>query len=127
MAQRPSPAAQAVAADAQRPGCEAGLRAAKWWLGFAHARMQQSTAGSRLFALVAIALLVVGTLARRLLWRHGAEAAALRRRVAARRRGRCEVSPVRAMITLLPPEPALSDHLVPRLKLKLAGDVANVP
>src|SRR5215471_1744878 len=123
---RPSTADQAVAEYAHRPGCEAGFRDAKWWLGFAHARMKQITAWSRLFALMAIALLVVVTLASRLLLRQGAQAAALLRRVASRRRGRCELSPVSAMITLLHQEPALYAHLVPRLKLKLEGDLANV-
>ena len=98
----------------------------KWWLGFAQARIKQITAWSRLFALVAIALLVVVTLARRLLLRPGAQASALLRRVASRRRGRCELSLVRAMIALLHQEPGLYDYLVPRLKLKLEGDLANV-
>jgi hypothetical protein len=126
VANRPYPAEQAVAEYAHRPGCAAGCRDAKWWLGFAHARMKQITAWSRLFALVAIALLVVVTLASRLLLRQGVRAAAVLRRVASRRRGRCELSPVSAMITLLHQEPALYDHLVPRLKLKLEGDLANV-
>jgi hypothetical protein len=60
--------------------------------------------------LVAIALLVVVTLASRLLLRQGAPADVLLRRVASRRRGRCELSPVSAMITLLHQEPALYDH-----------------
>jgi Transposase DDE domain len=123
---RPYTAAQAVAAYAHRPGCEAGFRDAKWWLGFAQARIKQITAWSRLFALVAIALLVVVTLASRLLLRHGAQASALLRRVASRRRGRCELSLVSAMIALLHQEPGLYDYLVPRLKLKLEGDLANV-
>ena len=76
VAHRPYTAAQAVAEYAHRPGCEAGLRDAKWWLGFAQARSKQITAWSRLFALVAIALLVVVTLASRLLLRHGAQASA---------------------------------------------------
>ena len=126
VANRPYPAAQAVAEYAHRPGCEAGFRDAQWWLGFAHARIKQITAWSRLFALVAIALLVVVTLASRLLLRQGAQAAALLRRVASRRRGRRELSAVSAMITLLHQAPELYDHLVPRLKLKLEGDLANV-
>ena len=76
--------------------------------------------------LVAIALLIVVTLASRLLLRPGAQASALLRRVASRRRGRCELSLVSAMITLLHQEPGLYDHLVPRLKLKLDGNLANV-
>jgi hypothetical protein len=94
------------------------LREAKWWLGFAHARIKPITAWARLFALCAIALLVVVTLASRLLLRPGAQVSALLRRVASRRRGRCELSLVRAMITLLHQEPGLYDHLIPRLKLK---------
>jgi hypothetical protein len=59
VAHRPSTAEQAVAEYARRPGCEAGCRDVKWWRGFAHARIQAITAWSRLFALWAIALLVV--------------------------------------------------------------------
>jgi Transposase DDE domain len=126
VANRPYTAEQAVAEYARRPGCEAGFRDAKWWLGFAQARIKQITAWSRLFALVAIALLVVVTLASRLLLRPGARASALLRRVASRRRGRCELSVVSAMISLLHQDPGFYDHLVPRLKLKLEGDLANV-
>jgi hypothetical protein len=56
-----------VAEYAHRPGCEAGFRDTKWWLGFAQAWIKQITAWSRLFALCAIALLVVVSLAIRLL------------------------------------------------------------
>ena len=126
VANRPYTATQAVAEYARRPGCEAGFRDAKWWLGFAQARIKQITAWSRLFALVAIALLVVVTLASRLLLRRGAQAAVLLRRVTSRRRGRCELSPVSAMISLLQQNSGLYAHLAPRLKLKLEGDLANV-
>lgn len=126
VANRPYAAAQAVAEYARRPGCEAGFRDAKWWLGFAQARIKQITAWSRLFALVAIALLVVVTLASRLLLRRGEQAAVLLRRVTSRRRGRCELSLVSAMISLLQQDSGLYDHLAPRLKLKLEGDLANV-
>ena len=126
VANRPYTAEQAVAEYAHRSGCEAGFRDAKWWLGFAQARIKQITAWSRLFALVAIALLIVVTLASRLLVRPGAQASALLRRVASRRRGRCELSLVSAMIALLHQEPRLYDYLVPRLKLKLEADLANV-
>lgn len=74
VANRPYTAEQAVTEYAHRPGCEAGFRDAKWWLGFAHARIKQIKAWSRLCALVAIALLVVVTLASRLLLRPGAQA-----------------------------------------------------
>jgi hypothetical protein len=95
VANRLYPAPQAVAEYARRPGCEAGFRDAKWWLGFAQARIKQITAWSRLFALFAIALLIV-------------------------------LSLVSAMVALLQQEPGLYDHLVPRLKLKLEGDLSNV-
>jgi Transposase DDE domain len=126
VANRPYAAAQAVAEYARRPGCEAGFRDAKWWLGFAQARIKHIKAWSRLFALVAIALLVVVTLASRLLLRRGEQATVLLRRVTSRRRGRCELSPVSAMISLLQQDSGLYDHLAPRLKLKLEGDLANV-
>jgi hypothetical protein len=126
VANRPYTAAQAAAEYARRPGCEAGFRDAKWWLGFAQARIKQITAWSRLFALVAIALLVVVTLASRLLVRRGEQAAVRLRRVASRRRGRCELSLVSAMCSLLQQDSGLYDHLAPRLKLKLEGDLANV-
>jgi hypothetical protein len=50
----------------------------------------------------------------------------LLRRVASRRRGRCELSLISAMISLLHQEPGLYEHLAPRSKLKLDGDLANV-
>jgi Transposase DDE domain len=126
VANRPYTAEQAVAEYAHRPGCEAGFRDAKWWLGFAQARIKAITAWSRLFALFAIALLVVASLATRLLLRGGQHTSALLRRVASRRRGRCELSLMSAMISLLHQEPGLYDHLAPRIKLKLDGDLANV-
>jgi hypothetical protein len=126
VANRPYTAEQAVAEYTHRPGCEAGFRDAKWWLGFAQARIKQITAWSRLFALFAMALLVVASLATRLLLRGDQRASALLRRVASRRRGRCELSLISAMISLLHQEPGLYSHLAPRIKLKLEGDLANV-
>jgi hypothetical protein len=123
---RPYPAQTAVAEYARRPGCEAGFRDAKWWLGFAHARVKRVTAWSRLFALFAIALLVVVSLATGLLLRQGTQASALLRRVASRRRARCELSLVSAMVSLLQQDPGLYDHLLPCLKLNLEGSLANV-
>src|SRR5262249_55146113 len=126
VANRPYTADQAVAEYAHRPGCEAGFRDAKGWLGVAQARIKQITAWSRLFALVAIALLVVMSLATRLLLRGDQRASTLLRRVVSRRRRRCELSVVSAMISLLHQDPGLYDHLVPRIKLNLDGDLANV-
>jgi hypothetical protein len=126
VANRPYTAEQAMTEYARRPGCEAGFRDTKWWLGFAHARIKQIKAWSRLFALCAIALLVVASLATRLLLRGDQHASALLRRVASRRRGRCELSLVSAMISLLHQDPGLYEHLAPRIKLKLEGSLANV-
>jgi hypothetical protein len=89
-------------------------------------RSKQITAWSRLFALFAMALLVVASLPTGLLLRGDQHARALLRRVASRRRGRCELSLISAMISLLHQEPRLYEHLAPRIKLKL-GDLANVP
>ena len=126
VANRPYAAEQAAAEYARRPGCEAGFRDAKWWLGFAQARIKAIAAWSRLFALFAIALLVVVTLATRLLLRGDQQACTWLRRVVSRRRGRCEWSLVSAMISVLQQEPGLYEPLVPRLKLNLDGDVAKV-
>jgi hypothetical protein len=126
VAKRPYTAEQAVAEYAHRPGCAAGFRDAQWWLGFAQARIKQTSAWSRLFALFAIALLVVARLATRLVLRGDQHAGALLRRVASRRRGRCELSLVRAMISLLHQDAGLYKHLAPRIKLKLEGGLANV-
>jgi hypothetical protein len=95
-------------------------------LGFAQARLKQITVWSRLFALVAIALLVVTSLATRLLLRGDQQASALLRRVASRRRDRWELSLIGAMISLLHQEPGLYSHLAPCIKLKLEGSLANV-
>jgi hypothetical protein len=81
---------------------------------------------SRLFALFAIALLVVVSLTTRLLLQGNQQARTLLQRVASRRRGHCELSLVSAMISLLQQEPGLYEHLVPRIKLKRDGNVAKV-
>jgi hypothetical protein len=118
VANRPYPAPKAVAEYARRPGCEAGCHDTTWWLGFAQARIKQLTAWSRLFAVCAMALLIVVSLATRLLVRRDKLASALLRRVASRRHGRCELRLVSAMVALLQQEPGLYAHLVPRLKRK---------
>lgn len=119
--------AHATAAEyARRFGCEQGFRDAKWELGFAQARIQQIKAWSRLFALFALALLVVVSLGITLLVRGGPAAGALLRRVASRRRGRWELSVVSAMVRLLQADKSLFDHLSPRIKLDLEASLANV-
>jgi threonine/homoserine/homoserine lactone efflux protein len=105
---------------------EAGFRDATWWLGFAPARIKQTRAWSRLFALCAIALLVVASVGTRLLLQGGKQAGRWLRRVASRRRGRCELSLVSATVSLLQQDPGLYAHLTPRTTLKLEGTLANV-
>ena len=119
--------AQATAAEyARRFGCEQGFRDAKGELGFAQARIQDIQAWSRLFALFALALLVVVSLGVKLLVRGGAEAVALLRRVASRRRGRWDLSVVSAIVSVLHTDKSLFAHLSPRIPLDLEARLANV-
>jgi hypothetical protein len=119
--------AQATAIEyGRRFGCEQGFRDAKWELGFAQARVQQITAWSRLFALFALALLVVVSLGVKLLGGGGPGAVALLRRVASRRRGRWDLSLVSAMVALLHTDHSLFTHLSPRITLDLEASLANV-
>jgi hypothetical protein len=112
--------AQATATEyARRFGCEQGFRDAKWELGFAQARFKHSHAWSRLFALFALALLVVVSLGSQLLGRRGLGAETLLRRVVSRRRGRWELSLVSAMVALLHHDRSLLAHLSPSITLDL--------
>lgn len=123
---RPHRAKAAAAEYGRRFGCEQGFRDAKWELGFAQARIQDIHAWSRLFALFALALLVVVSLGIALLVRGGAGAVALLRRVASRRRGRWDLSVVSTMVSLLQDDKSLFAHLSPRIKLDLEATLANV-
>jgi len=106
--------------------CEEGFRDAKWYLGFAESRVSEIDAWSRLFALFAIALIVLTTLGMRLLIRGGPEAKRLLRRVASRRSGRCELSLVSAMIALVQRDRSLFAALSPQTKLNLEATLLNV-
>jgi hypothetical protein len=123
---RPEAANAAAQEDGRRLGCAAGFRDAKWWLGFAKARMIQIKAWARMFALFAIALLVMTSLGSRLLLAQGHKAQVLLRRVASRRRGRCELGLASAMVRLLQQDQTLDDALSPHGKLKLEATLANV-
>jgi Transposase DDE domain len=119
--------AQATAAEyARRFGCEQGFRDTKWELGFAQARIQDIHAWSRLFALFALALLVVVSLAVKLLLAGGPHAVALLRRVASRRRGRWDLSIVSAMVRLLHEDKSLFAHLSPRMQFNLDARLVYV-
>lgn len=119
-------AGQMAAEYGRRFGCEQGFRDAKRRLGFVEARVEEITAWSRFFALFAIALLVVACLGTKLLLAGGRRARQLLRRVASRRRGRCELSVVSAVLSLLAQDRSLYRHLSGRTKLNLEGRLANV-
>ena len=68
---RPLAAPAAANEYGRRFGCEEGFRDAKWWLGFAKAPIAQIKAWSRMFALFAMALLVMTSLGSKLLLTQG--------------------------------------------------------
>jgi hypothetical protein len=80
--------------------------------------MTQIKAWSRMFALLAIALLVMTTLGSKLLLAQGARAKDLLRRVVSRPRGRCELSLVSAMVSLLQRDKRLYNDLCPHVKFR---------
>jgi hypothetical protein len=115
---RPLAAPAAANAYGHRVGCEAGFRDAKWWLGLTKARMAQIKAWARMFALFARALLVMTSLGSKRLLAQGHRAKAVLRRVVSRRRGRCELGLVSAMVSLLQRDKTLYNDLGPHVKLK---------
>lgn len=119
--------AQAATTEyAHRFGCEEGFRDAKWWLGFKEAQVRAIQAWSRLFALFAMTLLITVSLGSKLLLPGRATARALLRRVRSRRRGRCELSVVSAMLSLLHEDKDLLFALSSHIKLRLDATLANV-
>jgi Transposase DDE domain len=119
--------AQTTATEyARRFGCEQGFRDTKWELGFSQARIQHIHAWSRLFALFALALLVVVSLAVKLLVAGSPDAVARLRRVASRRRGRWDLSLVSAMVRLLHVDKGLLAHLSSHIKFHLEARLVYV-
>jgi hypothetical protein len=112
-------AKQSAAEYKRRFGCEQGFRDVKWELGFAQARIEEVQAWSRMFALFAIALLVVVVLGMKLLVRGRKGAEELLRRVARRRKEGWELSLVSAIVSLLRLDKGLFEHLSPHTKLNL--------
>lgn len=115
----PLRAEQAANEYAFRFDCEEGFRDLKWDLGFSESRVKQIDAWSRLFALFAIALMAVTALGMRLLVRGGAQANELLRRVTSRRRDRCELSLIAAVIALVQQDKTLFAALSAQTKFKL--------
>ena len=119
--------AKVTAAEyARRFGCEEGGRDTKGELGFAQARIKDIKAWSRLFALFAVALLVVVSLAVKLLLPGGPHAVALLRRVASRRCGRWDLSIVSAMVRLLHEDKNLFTHLSSHIQFNLDARLVYV-
>lgn len=110
---------QAAEEYARRFGCEQGFRDVKWELGFSEARIEGVKAWSRMFALFAIALLVVVVLGMKLLVRGAKQAFELMRRVASRRNQGWNLSLVSAMVSLLKLDKSLFEHLSPHRKFIL--------
>jgi hypothetical protein len=104
-------AKQAANEYSRRFGCEQGFRDVKWELGFSQARIADVQAWSRMFALFAMALLVVVTLGMKLLVRGAKAAFELLRRVASRRKHGWNLSLVSAMVSLLKLDKSLFEHL----------------
>ena len=104
---------------ARRFGCEQGFRDVKWELGFSQARIEAVQAWSRMFALFAIALMIVVVLGMKLLVRGAKGAFGLLRRVALRRKQGWNLSLVSAMVSLLKLDKSLFEHLSPQTKLNL--------
>jgi hypothetical protein len=123
---RPLRAQQMATEYGHRFCCEEGFRDAKWYLGFAQARIQEIRAWARLFALFAIALLALTSLGMRLLLRGGPQARRLLRRVASRRRDRCELGLIAAVIALVQQDRGLFRALSARTKLNLEATLSNV-
>src|SRR5215470_7764303 len=115
----PLRAEQAAKEYGFRFDCEEGFRDLKWDLGFSESRVKQIDAWSRLFALFAIALMAVTALGMHLLVRGGAQAKDLLRRVTSRRRNRCELSLIAAVIALVQQDKTLFAALSAQTKLKL--------
>jgi hypothetical protein len=109
-----------------RFGCEEGFRDAKWWLGFAQARIVCLQAWSRLFGLFVMALLVATSLSSVLLGMDAAQARRWLRRVASRRRSRSELSSVSVVLSLLRESRALLHWLSPVTKILLEPSCINV-
>ena len=112
-------AKQAANEYSRRFGCEQGFRDVKWELGFSQARITDVQAWSRMFALFAMALLIVVTLGMKLLVRGAKTAFGLLRRVASRRQRGWNMSLVSAMVSLLKLDKSLFEHLSSHTRFNL--------
>lgn len=123
---RPLSAKQMASEYGCRFSCEEGFRDSKWWLGFKEARIADIRAWSRFFCLFAIAMLALVTLGTFLLLSGGPNARRLLRRVASRRRDRCELGLIAATLSLIQQQKHLLACLLPFTKFKLDMTLSNV-
>jgi hypothetical protein len=123
---RPLSASQMADEYARRFGCEKGFRDAKWLLGFSKARIKDTKAWSRFFALFALAMLILLSLAVKVLLKDHSKAKSLLRRITSRRKNRCELSILNAMLKLLQQLPDLLRFLDPNTKLDLEATLPYV-
>ncbi len=126
LSNRKRSAAQMAEEYAHRIGCDEGFRDAKWWLGFADARISDIRAWSRMFVVVATTMLAIASLSVKVLLSDKPQAARLLRRVTSRRRRRCELSWFSAMLLLLVKDLHLLDALSPHVRLDLNARLPNV-
>ena len=117
LSNRPLSALRMSREYALRFTCEEGFRDSKRLLGFAGARVKCLKAWARMFALVAIALLIVTRMGCALLER--AECERWLRRVRSRRRARSELSLVRSVVELLAQDGSLWQLLEHQGRLNL--------
>lgn len=109
----------------RRWGCECGFRDAKHLLGLKQADIKSADAFSRMFALVAIALLLLAIIGCAFL-ALDPKARQRLRRFCADRGNHCEASLFSAVLHLLKHDPGLWGHLVPSAKLNLDTSLQNV-
>jgi hypothetical protein len=126
LSNRKRSAAQMAEEYAHRMGCDEGFRDAKWWLGFAQARISDIRAWSRMFVVVATTMLAIASLSVKVLLSDKPQASRLLRRVTSRRRKRCELSWFSAMLLLLVQNLHLLDELSPHVRLDLNARLPNV-
>jgi hypothetical protein len=117
LSNRPLSAVGMTREYARRFACEEGFRDSKRLLGFAEARIKCLAAWTRMFALVAVALLVVTRIGCALLER--ADREQWLRRVRSRREARSELSLVRSVVELLTQDESLWQLLDHHCRLDL--------
>jgi len=109
----------------RRWGCECGFRDAKHLLGLKDADIKSADAYARMFALVAIAMLLLAIIGCAFLTLDPKARERLRK-FCADRGTHCEASLFSATLHLLKHDPGLWDYLVPSAKLNLDTSLQNV-